>query len=61
MLNDASGFKHVYIAVGYTDLRKGIDTLAFIIKNQFYLDPYEEGNIFLFCGRKTDCIKGLLL
>ena len=60
MLNNASGFKHVYIAVGYTDLRKGIDTLALIIKNQFHLDPYEEGNLFLFCGRKTDRIKGLL-
>lgn len=61
MFNDATGgFKHVYIAVGYTDLRKGIDTLALIVKNQFQLDPYEEGNLFLFCGRRTDRIKGLL-
>lgn len=43
MLNDASYLGHVYIAVGYTDLRKGIDTLALIIKNEFQLDPYEEG------------------
>ena len=60
MLNDASGFKHVYMAVGYTDLRKGIDTLAMIIRNQFQLDPYEQGNLFLFCGKRTDRIKGLL-
>ena len=60
MLKDASGFKRVYIRVGYTDLRKGIDSLALIVKNGFNLDPYEEGNLFLFCGRRTDRIKGLL-
>lgn len=60
MLRDASGFKHVFIAVGFTDLRKGTDSLALIIKNGFHLDPYEEGNLFLFCGRRTDRIKGLL-
>ena len=27
MLNDASGFSKIYLAVGYTDLRKGIDGL----------------------------------
>lgn len=60
MLNDAKEFKHVYIAVGYTDLRRGIDSLTMMIKNNFKLDPYEEGNLFLFCGRRTDRIKGLL-
>lgn len=27
MLSDASGFRHVYLFTGYTDLRKGIDGL----------------------------------
>ena len=60
MLNDATGFKHVYIACGTTDLRKGIDGLAAIIKAEFNLDPSSEGTLFLFCGRRTDRIKGLL-
>ena len=60
MLNDATSFKHVYIACGYTDLRRGIDGLAGLIQQEFRLDPFEEGNLFLFCGRRTDRIKGLL-
>lgn len=60
MLNNADCFRHVYIACGYTDLRKGIDSLAAIVQNCFELDPYEQGNLFLFCGRRTDRIKGLL-
>lgn len=28
MLNDGSGFKKVYLATGFTDLRKGIDGFA---------------------------------
>ena len=60
MLNDLQGMKHVYIACGYTDLRKGIDSLVEIVKLGFQLNPFEEGNIFLFCGRRTDRIKALL-
>lgn len=60
MLNDASGFQHVYLCAGYTDLRNGIDGLIAIVTNTFELNPTEEGSIFLFCGRKTDRIKALL-
>lgn len=60
MLNDGTGFKKVYIATGFTDLRRGIDGLARIIRFQFHLDPYDKNTLFLFCGRRTDRIKGLL-
>ena len=60
MLNNATGFRKVYIAAGYTDLRRGIDRLASIIKFNFQLDPYEKDILFLFCGRRSDRIKGLV-
>ena len=60
MLNNATGFKKIYIATGFTDLRRGIDGLAYIIKYNFQLDPFDKDTLFLFCGRKTDRIKGLL-
>ena len=56
MLNDASGFSKIMIAAGYTDLRRGIEGLATIIRYK-----YNEKNVlFLFCGKRTDRIKGLL-
>lgn len=57
MLN---GFKpgKIYLACGYTDLRRGIDGLAGIIQEQFQLDAFDD-TLFLFCGRRTDRIKGL--
>lgn len=63
MLNDAdtSGFKKVYLAMGFTDLRRGIDGLATIIRFQFHLDPYDKNTLFLFCGRRSDRIKALLV
>lgn len=59
MLNGASGFDHIYMACGYTDLRRGIDGLAGIVQNEFQLNPFQN-ILFLFCGRRTDRIKGLL-
>lgn len=59
MFNGATGFDRIYIACGYTDLRRGIDGLAGIIQNEFHLDPFQN-ILFLFCGKRTDRIKGLL-
>lgn len=53
-------FKKVYIRYGYTDLRNGIDGLVSIIHCEYDLDPLEEGVLFLFCGRGSDRIKGLM-
>ena len=53
-LNDLG---QVYIVCGKTDLRKGIDGLAALIKEQlFKLDPFS-GRVFLFCGSSKDCFK----
>ena len=60
MFNDARGLKKIYLATGYTDLRRGIDGLASIIRYQFQLDPHDKNTLFLFCGRRSDRIKTLL-
>ena len=48
----------IYLACGYTDLRRGIDGLVGIVQDQFQLDAFHD-TLFLFCGQKTDRIKGL--
>jgi transposase len=58
MLNDFTGADRVYIACGYTDLRKGIDGLSTLVQQEFDLDPFTN-TLFLFCGRRCDRIKGL--
>ncbi|MFA9466973.1 MAG: IS66 family insertion sequence element accessory protein TnpB [Velocimicrobium sp.] len=60
MLNDATCFKNVYIVTGYTDLRSGIDTLASIVESKLGKNPFVPDSLYLFCGRRTDRIKGLV-
>ena len=48
MLNDLTGVTHIYVACGYTDLRRGIDGLAAMVQHEFQLDPTDVGSIFLF-------------
>lgn len=60
MLNDAAGIRRVVLACGYVDLRKGIDGLSMIIGDRYHQNPFEKGTLFLFCGRRSDRIKGLL-
>jgi len=59
MLGDISKAKEVYVATGYTDMRKGIDGLAAIVQQQFTLDPFAPA-LFLFCGSKPNKFKALL-
>ncbi len=40
MLSDFTGADKVYIACGYTDLRRGIDGLASMVQEAFDLDPF---------------------
>ena len=60
MLEDAAAIRKVVIACGYVDLRKGIDGLSMIIGDRYRQNPFEKGTLFLFCGRRSDRIKGLL-
>lgn len=59
MFNSASEFDQIYIVCGYTDLRSGIDGLSALIQQKFQINPFQNV-LFLFCGRRTDRIKGLV-
>ena len=54
MLKDVvNQFEKIYLATGYTDLRRGIDGLAEVIHREFDLNPYDKDILFLFCGRRS--------
>ncbi|WP_027400131.1 MULTISPECIES: IS66 family insertion sequence element accessory protein TnpB [Anaerovoracaceae] len=58
MLGDISQAENIYLACGYTDMRKSIDGLAALVQQNFRLDPFSN-NLFLFCGHKCDRLKAL--
>jgi transposase len=60
MLRDCTSFRRVIVCCGRVDLRMGIDGLAAYVKLNYGLEPFEKGTLFLFCGRRTDRIKGLV-
>ena len=59
MLADITRADTIYIVTGYTDMRKSIDGLCAIIRDQLQMDP-EGRSLFLFCGRKRDRIKAII-
>ncbi len=59
MLGDISAATKIYIVCGYTDMRRSIDGLCAIVRNELDQDP-NNGALFLFCGRRCDRIKLLL-
>ena len=58
VLNDIP-VDNVYIACGYTDMRRSIDGLAATVKQVFKLDPCARA-LYLFCGRSSNRLKALL-
>jgi len=58
LLKDIREYSGIYLATGSTDLRKAVDGLAHIVKQDFQMDPF--GNyLFLFCNKARNRLKGL--
>ena len=58
MLGDISRAEKIYLACGYTDMRKSINGLAAVVEQNFKQDPFSN-SLFLFCGRKCSRLKAL--
>lgn len=59
MLGNITACENIYIACGHTDMRKSIDGLVAVVREQFHLDPFSN-TLFLFCGRHRNKMKTLL-
>ena len=46
----------MHIALGVTDMRKGLDGLAMLVQEVLEQDPFS-GHLFTFRGRKANLIK----
>jgi transposase len=46
----------VHLALGYTDMRKGLDGLATLIQEHLKKDPFS-GHLFVFRGKKASLLK----
>ena len=55
---DLSKAQRIFIGVGYTDLRQGIDGFVTLVQNTFHMNP-QNSTLFMFCGRRSDRIKAL--
>jgi len=54
-LDDTGGVR-IYLCTSPTDMRKGFDTLAALVRDSLGYDPLS-GHLFLFVGRRRDRIK----
>lgn len=52
---DLKNINNIYIAPGYTDMRKSIDSCSAIVQYKMYLDPFSK-SIFLFCNKKRNTL-----
>lgn len=53
-------FAEIYIVCGYNDPLYGIDSLAAIIERLYQMDLFVPDTLFLFCGKSSAKIIGLL-
>jgi transposase len=59
MIALASGLR-VYLACGFTDMRKGMTGLAMLVQQDLSADPFD-GAVFAFRGRRAGLIKLILI
>ena len=60
MLKDGIGFSQVIVCCGRVDLSKGIPVLTSYFRLNYGLGTTEKGTLFLFCGNRSDRIKGIV-
>jgi transposase len=59
LLKGIHEYSGIYLSCGATDLRKSVDGLSHIVKQDFQMDPF--GNfLFLFCNKSRNRMKGLM-
>ena len=46
----------IWLAAGFTDLRRGMDGLAALVQGALEADPFS-GQVFLFRGKRGDLVK----
>jgi transposase len=51
MITPPAGVR-VYLACGYTDMRKGMTTLAMLVQQALGHDPFQAGVVYAFRGRR---------
>ena len=56
MLSLGAGARRVYLAVGATDLRKGLDGLYGLVRSRLEEDPMS-GQLFVFCNAGRTRVK----
>ena len=57
---DGLAFKRIILAIGRTDMRRGLDGLAALVRLRYGLNPLDAGTLFLFCGNRKDRVKGIM-
>jgi len=62
MLNDLNpnDYRNIFIVCGFTDMRGGINSLSSIIESKYKMHVFVDKTLFLFCGRKSNIVKGLI-
>lgn len=46
----------IYLVAGYTDMRRGFDSLAALVQTHLPENPFS-GDLYLFRGRRGDRVK----
>lgn len=54
LTKDGLSFSKIILAVGRSDLRRGVDGLAAEVRLKYGLNPLEKDTLFLFCGTRKD-------